>query len=97
MPWQEAAVQGAEALQVAFVELACLELVVPLVHLGKPRRDPSGSSCGLAGSCLVLLASFVVAGWLFQELLPVQLVGSEALSAALVGLDHSPHLAALSC
>ena len=84
--WQEAAVQGAEALQVAFVELACLELVAsyyrPLVHLG---------------SCLVLLASFVVAGWLFQELLPVQLVGSEALSAALVGLDLIFMQAALSC
>jgi len=91
-------VEAVEALQVLFAGLACLELMVAVV-LGKLLvDDPSGSGCGAAGSCLVLLISWVVADWLFQELMPFQLVGFGLLSVlVLVGLGHHLHLAALSC
>ena len=52
--------------------------------------DPSGSSCLVAGSCLVLLISWVVADWLFQKSQAFQLAGFGLLSvAALVGLGHA--------
>jgi hypothetical protein len=92
--WVEAVV----ALLVLLAGSACLELVVAVV-LGRPLvDDPSGSSSGVAGSCLVLLISWLVADWLFQELLAFQLADSGLLSVvALVGLGYRLHLAALGC
>ena len=75
--FQEAAVQRAEATQAAFVGPAWKEpeLVEHLAHI-------SGSGCGLAGSLQAALASTVVADCPLQEVLALQLVDSEVLSAA---------------